>query len=105
MVTVPVSNIGFEELCIVAVRAGTNCPAGGDSGYGGRTVFGITNEGATDLRAGINGGEPVAVNSVEIVLGGDNECEVFIKGLEHALEVLKAQVMVNRSVSGSATFE
>lgn len=105
MITVPVSIVGFEELCIVAAHAGTNCPAGGDSGYGGRTVFGITNEGCTDLRAGINGEKPVAVDSVEIVLGGDNECDVFIKALEHALEVLKAQVMVNRSIRSSATFE
>lgn len=105
MSTIPISIATFESLNVITVHAGTNCPAGGDSGHGGRTVFGITNDASTDLRVGVNGEMPAEVNSVEIVLGGDTECETFIQALEHALSVLKAQVTANGLTKGEKTFE
>jgi hypothetical protein len=42
---------------------------------------------------------------VEIVLGGDTECETFIQALEHALSVLKAQVTANELTKDEKTFE
>jgi len=105
MSTIPISVATFESLNIITVHAGTNCPAGGDSGYGGRTVFGIKNNASTDLRVGVNGASPTDVDSVEIVLGGDTECETLIQALEHVLNVLKAQVTANRLTIGNKEFE
>lgn len=105
MNTVPISIETFESLNIITVHVGTNCPAGGDSGHGGRTVFGITNDASTDLRVGINGKPPTEVNSVEIMLGGDTECETFIQALEHALRVLKAQVTANGLTTRNKSFD
>ena len=105
MSTIPIFVATFESLNIITVHVGTNCPAGGDSGHGGRTVFGITNDASTDLRVGVNGESPTEVNSVEIVLGGDTECETFIQSLEHALNVLRAQVSANRLTTDNKAFE
>jgi hypothetical protein len=106
MNTIPISLATFESLNIITVHTGTNCPAGGDSGHGGRTVFGITNHASTDLRVGVNGETTIEVSAVEIVLGGDTECETFIQALEYALNVLRAQqVTANRLTSGNKTFE
>ena len=91
MPSVPVVYKQFEEACIIKVKAGTTCPAGGDSGHGGRTVFGLENEGSTDLQVRINGGPISKVESVEIVLGGDAEASVLVDALEFALQVLKSQ--------------
>jgi hypothetical protein len=102
---IPISVATFASLNIITVHAGTNCPAGGDSGHGGRTIFGITNDASSDLRVGVNGESPSEVNSVEIVLGGDTECETFIQALEHALNVLKAQVTANRLTTDNRAFE
>lgn len=104
MITVPIASANFESLNSITVHAGTTCPAGGDSGHGGRTVFGITNDASTDLRVGVNGTVPTEVDSVEIVLGGDTECETFIQALEHALEILKAQATANRLATGRKAF-
>jgi len=41
MITVPISTKSIESFNCIAVHAGTNCPAGEDSGYGGRTIFGV----------------------------------------------------------------
>src|ERR1700682_4250405 len=104
MSTIPISVTTFESLNIITVHTGTNCPAGGDSGHGGRTIFGITNDASSDLRVGVNGESPAEVNAVEIVLGGDTECETFIQALEHALNVLKAQFTANRLTTDSKPF-
>jgi hypothetical protein len=42
---------------------------------------------------------------VEIVIGGDTECETFIQALEHALSVLKAQVTANGLTKDEKIFE
>lgn len=105
MIAIPISSESFESLNCITVYAGTNCPAGGDSGYGGRTILGITNDAATDLRVGLNGTSPVEVNSVEIVLGGDTECETFIQALEHALQVLKTQIAANKLINSIKNVE
>ena len=89
MSNIPISATTFESLNIITVHAGTNCPAGGDSGHGGRTIFGITNDASTDLRVGINEALPTEVNSVEIVLGGDTECETFIQALAGVYKLLR----------------
>jgi hypothetical protein len=101
MSTIPISVTTFESLNIITVHAGTNCPAGGDSGHGGRTIFGITNNASSDLRVGVNGEPPTEVNAVEIVLGGDTECETFIQALEHALNVLKAHGNYHLDIVGT----
>jgi len=96
MSKIPISEAAFENFNIITVYTGTNCPAGGDTGHGGRTVFGIKNDASTDIRVGLNGESPKEVDSVEIILGGDSECETFIEALDHALNVLKTQVAANQ---------
>ena len=105
MTTVPVSTEVFESLNILSVSVGTNCPKGGDSGHGGRTVFEISNDTSTDLRVSINGGIQAQVNSVTIILGGDTECETFIQALEHSLQVLKKQTEANKLINSSKSVD
>ncbi len=65
---------------------------------------GITNHASSHLRVGVNE-PPTEVNAIEIVLGGDTECETFIQALEHALNVLKAQFTANRLTTASKPLE
>jgi hypothetical protein len=85
----------IQNANCISVSVGTNCPAGGDSGHGGRTTFKIKNDASTDLRVAIGGMTPVEADSVEIILGGDTECETLIEALEFALDVLKKQHAAN----------
>jgi len=78
----------FESCNILKVQAGTNCPMGGDSGHGGRTVLRIMDMGGSDIRVGINGAAAEPVQSIEIVLGGDCEHDTFVDALDFALRVL-----------------
>jgi len=87
----------FESANILDVEVGTNCPQGGDTGHGGCTVFRLVNQASTDLSVGVNGNAPQSVESVEIVLGGDTECETFLEALKFAVKILNAQILLNRS--------
>jgi hypothetical protein len=58
----------------------------------GALFSGFTNEASTDIRVSVNGGTSIEVNSVEIILGGDTECETFIQALEHAIKIIKLQM-------------
>jgi len=73
----------ITPACIMKVEVGTNCPQGGDSGHGGRTYIKIANEGGVDwkIRVKDKDGEYVFedVESLEILLGGDSECECIAK--------------------------
>lgn len=95
MTQIQVSSKTFENFNILSVTVGTNCPNGGDSGHGGRTLFRLVNEASTDISVRIDNNQLQSVDSVEIVLGGDAECETFIMALEHAVSVLRAQVKAN----------
>jgi hypothetical protein len=82
----------YYSANILRVAAGTNCPQGGDAGHGGKTIFRLTDEGATHMVVRVNGEEyPADVHSVAIEVGGDTECATFIEALEFALPVLKRQ--------------
>lgn len=81
----------IHSFNIIKVEAGTNCPKGGDSGHGGRTVFRLTDLGGTDMRVSLNGGPMKSVDKVEILLGGDCEAECFIEALEFAVRILRGQ--------------
>jgi hypothetical protein len=80
----------------ITVTAGTNCPQGGDTGHGGRTVIKIKDNGSTDIRVRINGEEPKSVESIEIFLGGDAEYRTFEEGFEFIVETLKNQHRRNK---------
>ncbi len=84
----------FHDANILRVEVGTNCPQGGDSGHGGRTVLRLFNGGGTDISVGVNGEASEEVESVEILLGGDTECETLLRSLEFAVEVLRAQILL-----------
>ena len=51
------------------------------------------------MRIGIDGGPLQDVNSIEIVLGGDTECDTFIDALAFALKALKIQIAANSILS------
>jgi len=105
MSKIPVAHETFTSANILSVTVGTNCPAGGDTGHGGRTIFRINNEAGTDLRISIDGGSFQDVNSFEIVLGGDTECATFIDALEFALKTLKTQIAANSIVRDEVIIE
>ena len=105
MSRIPVSTEIFEQANLLKVTVGTNCPNGGDSGHGGRTLFRLTNEGSTDISVRVEGGELQSVDSVEIVLRGDTECETFIQALEYAVSVLRAQTIAKEHTSDYENIE
>lgn len=76
---------------MMTVEAGTNCPKGGDSGHGGRTVLRIHDDGASVITLRVDGQEIDQPKSIEIVVGGDSEAATFIEGLEFAVGILKSQ--------------
>ena len=76
----------YYSANILRVAAGTNCPQGGEAGHGGKTIFRLSDEGATCMFVWINGeAYPADVHSVAIELGGDTECATFIEALKFAL--------------------
>ena len=74
---------------ILLVEAGTNCPQGGDSGHGGRTVLRLSDLGGTAMQCRVNDGTLIDANKIEIVLSGDTECVTFTEALEFAASVLQ----------------
>ncbi len=82
----------FSKECIscnlLLVEAGTNCPQGGDSGHGGRTVVRFTDQAGTDMRLRIDKGPLCPVSCVELVFGGDSEHSILIEALEFVVQVL-----------------
>jgi hypothetical protein len=89
MPTIPIASKTFEHFNILKVDAGTNCPCGGDTGHGGRTLIRFTNEASTDMRVRVDNGQQIDAQAVEIVFGGDAECETVIQALEFMLDALK----------------
>jgi hypothetical protein len=78
----------FEDFATLTVSIGTNCPQGGDSGHGGRTVLRLLcDSGDMNVRTDASP-ELQHVESIEIVFGGDAECRVFAEALEFALTTL-----------------
>ena len=85
----------FFSNCL-GVIAGTNCPKGGDSGHGGRTYLRIENLGGTDLSVRLDkAGLFNHVDSLEITLGGDSECEKLIDALKFAVRIIENQLEKN----------
>jgi hypothetical protein len=76
---------------LMGVEVGTNCPQGGDSGHGGRTVLRLLDLGGTAMAARINKGSLVDAERVEIILGGDCERETLMEALEFVLAVLRKE--------------
>ena len=95
MPTIPTASTSFESFNILRVDVGTNCPSGGDIGHGGRTLLRFTNEASTDMRVRIDEGAQVEVRCVELVFGGDAECQTLIQSLEFALDALKKFTAAN----------
>jgi hypothetical protein len=88
MIPIPVLSKEFVSCNILEIQVGTNCPQGGDTGHGGRTVLRLIDRASTDMRCRINDREMISAmgGSIEIVLGGDSECGTFIEALEFALD-------------------
>ena len=90
----PRVNVYDHEIAtanIMAVEVGTNCPQGGDSGHGGRTVLRLLDYSSTAMAASINGSALVPAQKIEIILGGDCEHHAMIEALEFAVRVLRGQ--------------
>ena len=101
MPTITTTSFTVTSANITTVEVGTNCPQGGDSGHGGRTLFRIQDEAATDLRVRCDDGPETDANSIAIILGGDCECEAFIELLERGLAALKAQHAANQATKNT----
>ena len=100
--------VGFKanNLDLLSLEVGTNCPQGGNRSHGGRTYFKLKNQtGNAALGFDVQYSKllekehanPYSWESIEIVLGGDFECESFIKCLEYAAERLRTQFEFNKS--------
>lgn len=98
---VPTLSETFQVFNTLTVEAGTNGYRGGDSGYGGRTVLILKDDGGSDLRCSINGQQTQAVEKIEIVLGGDSELQTFLDGLRFAVKALEHLAEVQKAEGGS----
>lgn len=82
---------------ILEVQVGTNCPQGGDSGHGGRTVLRLINHASTTWNLRVQAGysdklsAPIEVQRVDLLFAGDTECDTLVECLEFALRTLRAQ--------------
>jgi hypothetical protein len=90
----------FTNANILKATVGTNCPQGGDSGHGGKTVLSLENIASTDMRVYYKDrhGKEVdilEVDSVSLIFSGDAECDTLIQSLEFAVKILKAQRSIN----------
>lgn len=94
-----INNFNILRVCV-----GTNCPQGGDSGHGGRTILELENRGGTVWDVEVQpavyepDNRPVCFESpqkIRIILGGDAEQDTFAKALEFAAKVLKDQRELN----------
>lgn len=92
---VQVATKEIESANIITVTAGTNCPMGGDTGHGGRTILAIKNEASSDMRIELDGIDYGNIESVKLIFGGDCECRTVIEALEFSLETLKMQLKTN----------
>lgn len=86
----------FHDMNVIDLEVGTNCPKEGDSGSKGRTIIRISNGGGTDLRVKTDDSEPVQVESVAIILGGDAEARTLVRALRFSAKMLKAQLRLNK---------
>jgi hypothetical protein len=101
---VAVSAESFISANELRVTVGTNCPQGGDSGHGGRTVLILENPNG-DFRCGVDGAATLHASKIEIVAGGDSEFETLIRGLEFAVETLRLLVRANTARDGKPQFQ
>src|SRR5258705_12076526 len=51
---------------VLSVAVGTNCPQGGDTGHGGRTLFRLKNYGSTDIRIKVDGKDLACARRIAI---------------------------------------
>ena len=93
----------FTNANILTVTVGSNCPQGGDSGHGGRTLFRLFDEAATAWSVKIDDTVIDQPQSIEIVLGGDTEAETFANCLEFAAKVLRGQIGPGMGMEGVET--
>jgi len=79
----------FTQCNILEVEVGTNCPQGGDSGHGGKTILRIRDLGGSAMEASLNGEPLREVARIDLVMGGDSECETLLEALEFAAKVIR----------------
>lgn len=89
-----------QSACVLECRVATNCPKGGDSGHGGRTVIEFTDGGCADLGLSFDDdrmqyGEVESVNCVRIRLGGDAEAYAMARLLRFAANKLEEMLEAN----------
>jgi len=84
----------FQQDNSLVAEVGSNCPQGGDSGHGGRTILSFEDTGATVLDVVIRdqlGNEQHIedVAQVTLIFGGDSEHGTLVQALEFMLGVLR----------------
>lgn len=91
-----IESVTFSSCNVLRIEVWTNCPRGGDTGNGGKTIFRLVNEANTDMRVAVNGEdcgpEDCEIgNVIEITLGGDCENATFLDCLRFAVKALERQ--------------
>lgn len=84
----------FISCNILEAFVSSNCPQGGDSGHGGRTVFRLKDISSTDMSCEVKHHDGKVTNvdgveSVSITLRGDSEHSTLIEALEFAAKKLR----------------
>lgn len=90
---VDTKKIEITRCCVGEFEVGTNGLYGGDSGHGSRTYIRYQDLGGTDINIVSTG------NGVAIELGGDDELNSLIEGMEFMLETLKEQIAYNKGLN------
>lgn len=90
LVTLDIHYKEIVNLNIIEVSVGTNCPQGGDSGHGGRTIISFRDLASTDMRFRTDiKSDYTDIGYIELFFGGDAEKITLIEGLEFILRKLK----------------
>lgn len=79
---------------ILEVAVETNCPRGGNSSHGGRTVLELVDCASTEIQAVVF--ERDGCRGVRLELGGDTECSTLIECLRFAAGELERQLSANQ---------
>ena len=88
-VRVPTQTREIVNANLLSVEAGTTGFRGGDSGHGGRTFFGIKDEGGTDIEVKRLTSDTGECMGFQVELGGDAELQSITESLEFILDTLK----------------
>ena len=91
---VPMTDVYGPDDMFLGLRVGSNCPQGGDTGHGGRTLFELYQQGGAHGEIHVQNADGTWTyfpyfSQIRLVFGGDIEHQRFADMLRAAADVLE----------------